>query len=52
LGDVCAEEDAGFRLAELEVGRGALLLFLFTVDVSNGHINIVQEVRVELYCVT
>mmetsp|Transcript_21272 Transcript_21272/g.72049 ORF Transcript_21272/g.72049 Transcript_21272/m.72049 type:complete len:255 (-) Transcript_21272:890-1654(-) len=48
-GDVGAEEDAGLCLAELEERGSAFGLLLSAVDVHDRHINVVQQVGVELY---
>lgn len=42
LSDVRAEEDARLGLTKFEVGRCALLLFLFTVDVLHWDVNVVE----------
>lgn len=47
LSDICAKEDSFFSLAELKVCGCALLLFLFTVNVLHGDVNIVEQVRVK-----
>ena len=46
---VRAEQDALVLLAELEEGRGSLLLLLFAVDVHHRNVNIIQQFRMKLY---
>jgi len=52
LRHIRTQEDAVTCLTELEVGACALLLLLLTVDVFNGNINVVEQVRVKLHCIT
>ena len=44
LSNISTEQDAGISLAELEVGRRALLLFLFSVDILHRDVNVVEEI--------
>lgn len=44
LRDICAEQNALFRLAEFKVSRGTLLLFLFAVDVLNRYVDVVEQI--------
>ena len=48
-GDVCAEQDPAGRLAELEKGGGALLLFLLPVDVHHRDVDVVEQLAVVLH---
>lgn len=41
LRNICTEQNAGLRLAELQVSACAFLLLLLTVDVLHWHINVV-----------
>ena len=47
-GNVCAEQDPGRRVAELEERVGSLLLLLLAVEVENGHVDVVQQLAVVL----
>lgn len=51
LCNICAQEDTSLSLAELKVGRSTLLLLLFTMNVLNWDVNVVQEIRIELDCI-
>jgi len=42
LSDVRAEEDARLGLTEFEIGRCALLLFLFSMDILRWDVNVVE----------
>lgn len=42
LGDISAEEDTCFGLAELKVGACPLLLLLLSVDVLHGDVHVVE----------
>ena len=44
LSDIRAEQNAFLCLAELKVGRRALLLLLFAMDVLDGDVDIVEKV--------
>ena len=48
-GDVGAQQHAALRLAELEEGRGALVLFLVAVDVHDLHVDVVEQLGMEFY---
>ena len=48
LSNIGAEKNAGLSLAKLEVCACSLLLLLLPVDVFDGHIDIVEQVRVKL----
>lgn len=52
LGNVSADENALFSLAEFKVSSGSLLLLLLAVDVFDRDVDVVEEVAVELYCIT
>ncbi len=47
--DICAEEDAAVRVAELEEGGGALGLLLLPVDAHHRQVDVVQQLVVELH---
>jgi len=49
LCNISAQEDAIARLTEFKVGACALLLFLFSVNVLDWNVHIVQQVGVELH---
>ena len=46
LGNVSAQKNASLGLAELKVGRSTLLLFLFSVNVLDWHVDVIEEIRV------
>jgi len=48
LSDVGAEQDAFLGLGELKVSGGSLLLLLLSVDVFDGDVDVVEQVRVKL----
>jgi hypothetical protein len=48
LGHICAEQDTGLSLTELEVGGCTFLLLLLPMYVLDGYVHIVQQIRVEL----
>ena len=48
LGNICAEQDAFFGLAEFKVCRSALLLLLFAVNILDWDVYIVEQVGVKL----
>jgi hypothetical protein len=47
-GDIGAQQRAGFSAAKLEEGRCALGLLLLPVDVADGDVHVVQQLRVVL----
>jgi hypothetical protein len=51
LGYIRAKQNTSFGLAKFEVGGGPFLLLLFTVDVLDGNIDVVEEIGVELHCI-
>lgn len=48
LSNISAKQDALLSLAELKVGRCALLLLLLPVDVLHRDVHVVQQIGVEL----
>ena len=44
LGNIGAQKNACFGLAELKVGRSTLLLFLLAVNVLNWHVDVIEEI--------
>ena len=51
LRDIRAEQNALISLAKLKIGARSLLLLLLSMDVLNGYVHVVEQVRVELHCV-
>lgn len=47
LSHISAKQNASVSLAELKVGRRALLLFLFSVDILYRDVDIIEKIRVE-----
>lgn len=46
--NIRADQNAMFRVAELEKGVGPLLLLLLAVEIQHGAVNVVEELRVVL----
>ena len=51
LSNISAQENASFSLSKLKICGGSLLLLLFTVDVFDRNIYVIEQVTVELDCI-
>lgn len=48
LSHISAKQDSGLSLTELKVSARSFLLFLLSVDVFDGDVDVVQQVGVKL----